>query len=223
MKTLILIVFCSFLVFTSCDDNSSDINKREINQEQLDNAAQNSDYNYFKEIEVKENPFFKFIGPLFRLLSSMFGSWIGYVILAFVVLLIVIYLIKISKNSIVIQLDSNPHSTSFASNKDDINLEGYTYASLEALVNDALEKQDFRTAIRFSFLSAIYLLNEEGAIELHVEKTNAEYIAELPLNTKSKFTYLSNIYDYVLYGEYQVNEAIWSMFYSERVKLNKIE
>lgn len=74
-----------------------------------------------------------------------------------------------------------------------------------ALVEDALLKNDFRSAIRYYYLLSLKRLSEKEYIEWDSEKTNYDYMLELKEgNIKEQFKYISYIYDYAWYGEFIV-------------------
>lgn len=80
--------------------------------------------------------------------------------------------------------------------------------NLDALLLQAIEKKDFRLAIRYYYLSALKSLSKKQLIDYHKDKTNSEYLFELEnKNLRTEFSYLSYVYSYVWYGEFPVDET----------------
>lgn len=72
---------------------------------------------------------------------------------------------------------------------------------------------DYRSAIRYQFLFILKKLSDKKRINWNPEKTNKDYIAELkqtPL--KDDFFNLSYIFDYVWYGEFNIDEQAYLKF-----------
>ena len=90
----------------------------------------------------------------------------------------------------VLDLENNLHQTDF-----------------NQLITDAEETQNFRAAIRYHYLKSLKILTDKGLIEYDVEKTNSDYVHELKLESvKTAFTYASYLYNYIWYGEFDIDE-----------------
>lgn len=72
---------------------------------------------------------------------------------------------------------------------------------------------DYRSAIRYHFLFILKKLSDRKLINWNPEKTNKDYVAELkaPL-LKGEFYNLSYIFEYVWYGEFNVDEQDYQKF-----------
>lgn len=76
----------------------------------------------------------------------------------------------------------------------------------KSLIQKALETQDFRLAIRYQYLFLLQKMSHKNIIELHKDKTNSDYQYEIKNATlRQSFGYLSYIYDYAWYGEFEVS------------------
>ncbi|REC49149.1 DUF4129 domain-containing protein [Chryseobacterium pennipullorum] len=72
---------------------------------------------------------------------------------------------------------------------------------------------DFRSAIRYQFLLILKKLSDKKLINWNPEKTNRDYAAELKApHLKSEFSALSYIFDYVWYGEFNIEEENYQKF-----------
>ncbi len=79
------------------------------------------------------------------------------------------------------------------------------------LVASAIAKDDKRLATRYYYLWLLKKLSDATLIEWHPEKTNTEYSYEIKnQETKENFNYLSYLYNYIWYGEFEITEAIFN-------------
>lgn len=73
--------------------------------------------------------------------------------------------------------------------------------------------QDFRSAVRYQFLYILKKLSDKKLINWNPEKTNKDYAAELKaLHLKNEFSDLAYIFDYVWYGEFNIEEQSYQKF-----------
>ncbi|WP_343783858.1 hypothetical protein [Wandonia haliotis] len=76
----------------------------------------------------------------------------------------------------------------------------------EQLVAKAIEAKDFRLAVRYYYLWLLKQLSAGNVIIWHKDKTNTEYLYEIKdQTTRNQFAYLSYIYDYCWYGEFELD------------------
>ncbi|WP_106916773.1 DUF4129 domain-containing protein [Chryseobacterium aurantiacum] len=72
---------------------------------------------------------------------------------------------------------------------------------------------DYRSAVRYQFLFILKKLSDKKLINWNPEKTNKDYVAELKApNLKNEFSDLSYIFDYVWYGEFNIDEQSYQKF-----------
>lgn len=76
-----------------------------------------------------------------------------------------------------------------------------------SLYLEALDKKDYRTAIRMRFILVLQKYSAEQLIDWKLEKTNRDYKKELR-NTRhfQFFSSASNIYDRIWYGNSEINQ-----------------
>lgn len=75
---------------------------------------------------------------------------------------------------------------------------------------------DYRSAVRYQFLFILKKLSDKKQINWNPEKTNKDYTAELKnIDLKNEFAGLSYIFDYVWYGEFNIDEQNYLKFKSQ--------
>lgn len=73
--------------------------------------------------------------------------------------------------------------------------------------------RDYRSAVRYQFLFILKKLSDKKLINWNPEKTNKDYAAELKAaHLKNEFSDLSYIFDYVWYGEFNIDERSYQKF-----------
>ncbi len=74
------------------------------------------------------------------------------------------------------------------------------------LIAQAEKNDDYRLAIRYYYLWLLKALADAGIIEYDAEKTNSDYYREIvQKDLKDGFSYTSYLYNYIWYGEFQVD------------------
>jgi hypothetical protein len=108
----------------------------------------------------------------------------------------------------VIDIENNIHATDF---KD--------------LISTAEQNNNYRLAIRYYYLWLLKGLTNAEIIEYDVQKTNSDYFNEIASKqVKDEFSYTSYLYNYIWYGEFDVNEQEFSKAKTAFVKfLNSIK
>ena len=108
----------------------------------------------------------------------------------------------------VTDVESNIHATDF-----------------KQLIAEAELDGNYRLAIRYYYLWLLKGLTNAEIIEYDVEKTNSDYYNEIAsTSVKEEFSYTSYLYNYIWYGEFDVNEQQFSKAKTAFVKfLNSIK
>ena len=77
----------------------------------------------------------------------------------------------------------------------------------EKLIKDTLKSGEKRLSIRYYYLWLLKKMAEKSIIEWDVEKTNTDYLYEIENpDFKSKFEYVSYLYNYIWYGEFELDD-----------------
>ncbi|WP_286969244.1 DUF4129 domain-containing protein [Flavobacterium sp. UBA4854] len=78
----------------------------------------------------------------------------------------------------------------------------------EKLIKESVETGERRIAVRYYYLWLLKVMAQHHYIEWDIEKTNSDYLYELHNPThKEEFTYLSYLYNYIWYGEFEIDDA----------------
>lgn len=76
------------------------------------------------------------------------------------------------------------------------------------LIKEATTKGDFRLAIRYQYLNMLKRLSAGEIIAFDPEKTNLDYTYEIQNEAlREQFQYTSYLYNYIWYGEFEINQA----------------
>ena len=79
---------------------------------------------------------------------------------------------------------------------------------IQQLINTALEAKNYQLAVRYYYLLLLQQLAKKDIIDWQVQKTNADYVYEIKnKDLRKDFTKLTRIYDFIWYGNFEVNEA----------------
>ncbi|MFY0482897.1 DUF4129 domain-containing protein [Flavobacterium sp. PLA-1-15] len=78
----------------------------------------------------------------------------------------------------------------------------------EKLIKQSIQSGEKRLTIRYYYLWLLKKMSEKQIIEWDAEKTNSDYLYEIKSeNFKNDFAYLSYLYNYIWYGEFELDEA----------------
>ncbi len=92
---------------------------------------------------------------------------------------------------------------------EDVNIHDIDY---EKDIREALHKMDYRLAVRLWFLRTLKTLSDEELLKWTIDKTNSDYYYELSGSTFQKeFGEVTNVYDYIWYGEFPVDAGSYSI------------
>ena len=187
-----------------------------FDEEHLEAYKKDADFNYL-EVEYSKSIFEKFKDWLISMLGWLFNNLgvdvtvntikiilnvLKYLILAVLLFLIVKMFLKIKpknffstqKNNNLVQFSDDEHIIK----NEDINM----------LITNALSDGNYRLATRYYFLLLLKNLTQENHIAWEPQKTNKDYYNELnSIEDKQSFQSLTDIYDFVWYGNFEINQG----------------
>lgn len=131
-------------------------------------------------------------------------------VLAVLVIILVIYLIVkalINKEGQwIFGKNANKRAIQYSDIEKNIHL-----LDFQKLIKESIQNGEKRLAIRYYYLWLLKVMAQNNYIEWDIEKTNSDYLYELKNQTQREdFTYLSYLYNYIWYGEFEIDEITFT-------------
>ncbi len=83
-------------------------------------------------------------------------------------------------------------------------------SDFDRLIRLALTAGNFRLAVRYQYLRTLHHLAGRNYIEMAADKTNYQYVQEISNHQlRNDFASLTLNYEYVWYGEFQIEQVIY--------------
>lgn len=210
---LLILLLCNALAQDSTAtalpvDSSSVVDIRLASPDDINAYSDDPDFNYETDIVSGPTLLQRTLFWLFEKLDLIFGNTIGGIFLRVFFILIFIGVIILLINQFLQGNFSSAFSGKSASKKVGLNLESehIEVVNLDALIEEALRKKDFKEAVRYTYHKALQLLNENEIIQWSYDKTNHEYLSEIGAHpVAAPFNRLTTIYDYVEYGDFSID------------------
>ncbi len=126
---------------------------------------------------------------------------IPYAIVTIILFLLIKFFLKINTNSII---SGKTNTSTVHLTKDE---ELIKNEDLSTLIKNAIAQKNYRLAIRYYYLLVLQKLSNSEIIDWQQQKTNEDYIKEIESTIlKEKFTSGTYLYDFVWYGNFELNE-----------------
>lgn len=78
---------------------------------------------------------------------------------------------------------------------------------IQVLIQKALDDKNYRLAVRYYYLYILQLMSDKELIDWQLQKTNHDYENEIKKpDLKKAFTKITRLYDYVWYGDFDIDE-----------------
>ncbi|MBQ0738328.1 DUF4129 domain-containing protein [Aquimarina celericrescens] len=189
---------------------------KEFDEQKLKEYREQDDFNYteYKEVDNWWTRFKKWVNQLWlRFIKWIFGAgevtgfWaIVLKILPYLVVIGVLFLLgwlfmKVNPSDMLLEKQV-PAQVELTDDEDIIQNQ-----DIQQLINQALQNHNYRLAIRYYYLFVLKKLSDLECITWESQKTNTDYIKELnDIALKDQFTVITKLYDYIWYGNFEVNE-----------------
>lgn len=201
-KLLFSILFFAnqFILFAQAKTN-------EFNEFKEKYSSKTFDYTEKPPKEVEPGFFSKIIGQIFILLAKLPWSFIFYLVIG-LVLVIIAY--NIYKNGSLFKSNSKKiySETDF-----DYIEENLAEIDLNHLINKAENEENFPLAIRYLHYQSLQLLNEKGLIEWDTKKTNQQLINQIQNeNYRIEFNHNTKIFNQIWFGEFKIDSEKYQTF-----------
>lgn len=226
LKLFYFFLFAIYFSFSQTIDSLS-YQTRKFNN--LKEKYSSEDFNYNEKIsDVNSSAWERFwsaVGNFFEQLfnfgnseKTLSGLELLMRILAVLIILFVIYMIV----KIIINKEGGWIFSSSERKIKVINdvIENIHTIDFKTIINNALLNNNYRLAIRYYYLWLLKSLSDKGAIEWDIEKTNSDYLSEIQSeDLKKDFRFLSYVYEYSWYGEFEINKTDFSKTETAFLKL----
>tara|TARA_B110000238_G_C16142715_1_gene447301 strand:- start:9968 stop:10702 length:735 start_codon:yes stop_codon:yes gene_type:complete len=223
-----ILIYISFLLLsvsvfsqekiTDIKIDSSSVTQKKFDQKALDDFKSQDDFNYNVKLQ-EENIFekvwawlgrvvkrilsiiFDDIGPAVGVLAAIVKA-IPWIVLGLLLFFILKFFLNVNTRNATDSLEIVPaiHLT----NDEEL----IKNQNVSALVQQAIQEKNYRLAVRFYYLLILQKLTDKELIVWQQEKTNEDFIREVAhLKIASDFTETTRLYDFVWYGNFEINEA----------------
>jgi hypothetical protein len=94
-------------------------------------------------------------------------------------------------------------------------------SDFDALIKNAEQAKNYRLAVRYQYLKALHLLANNNVIQMAADKTNYQYVSEIKSDAvRNSFAALTLNYEYVWYGEFNIDEILYHKIKTGFVNFN---
>lgn len=167
---------------------------------------------WFRNLVTKIFEWLFGVGKASGLLKFIFNI-LPYVTLIFLVYLLIRFFLKVDSRTLITG-QQDAATITFTEEEHILKNE-----DIHVLIKNAIKHQNYRLAIRYYYLLSLKKLSQNHIISWEPQKTNEDYISEIdPIVLKTDFSNITRIYDYVWYGEFDIDvlkfEALKSQFES---------
>ena len=185
------------------------------------NLAGDKALNYKNDIEALQKPpvpqdpgaFQKFIAKIIQFFSGNAGTVIVWTLVIGIIAYIV-YQVFLSKDSFLFSKNAKKLKKEEPAIEE---TEDISKTNWDALLRNAVDKQDLRLAVRYSYMWTLQLLQKKELISYRIDKTNFEYYRELSgakqhAELSKVFRQLSRQYEYTWYGHFDISGARYNEY-----------
>ncbi len=203
--------------------DTSNVSVRKFSDSKIESFKSSKEFAYDLKVEEPETLWDRIKMWILQQFLKLFSNqgaapYIRWGLILFFVIFLIIKILKTNLHSIFIG--------GRQAKKIDCNIinEDITKLDLNALIEDACLKRDFRLATRYLYLKLLKTLSDAEIIHWKLNKTNLDYLKEVG-KTKHKefFTQLTSTYEFIWYGNFSVSEASFQKINGEFTEFhNKI-
>lgn len=175
-----------------------------------------NDFNYIEKTKIDTSDWDRFWSAVGQFLRDLFdfgngakalsGIEIAMKIIAFLVIIFVIYLIV----KVIINKEGG---WIFGKSAKKIKVSEITEEDIHSMdfssaITKAKNEKNLRLANRYYYLWLLKSFSDKEIIEWDIEKTNADYLNEIStLELKNEFQFLSYVYEHSWYGEFELSKT----------------
>ncbi len=190
-------------------NDTSQITPRHFNTDALNEYSRQREFKY-DDAFVGTSPWERFkqwFWNLFKVKNAAVNSFINYLLIVLGAGALIFLILKLSGiNANIIK--GKAASVALPYNEFTENIHEM---DLDSGIQSAAQQHNYRLAVRLLYLKCLKQLSDDGQIAWDINKTNTAYVNELT-NTEQRhaFNILTRQFEYVWYGEFNINEKIYS-------------
>ncbi len=189
--------------------DSSRVEVRQMDEEVLTTLKADPDMDYGRSpsaIDLWE----RFQRWLNSLINSLIGAavsanWFNILLIILSVVALIYVILRLMKVNVNMFYTGKQAATPYGVLDEDIHAMDF-----DKLIQEALQRNEYRLAIRLLFLKSLKLLADKHHILWQPGKTNHDYLNELSAqNLKTGFNELNFYFEYAWYGNFTINETLY--------------
>jgi Domain of unknown function (DUF4129) len=190
-------------------NDSANVDLRKIDSAVIQDLKNDPDMNFDTDSPAVSSVWDRFQAWLRSLFNSLFSwgeytDWGQFFTFLFIIILLSFVMLKLLRVDALKMFYGAPktHTAQYAVLDENIH-----EMNFEKLIQDALQKKEFRLAIRLTFLQSLKMLADHHHIYWEPGKTNHDYLRELKTTTlKSGFAQLNYYFEYAWYGNFKISQ-----------------
>lgn len=193
--------------------DTSEVKVRHFDQQAVDEYKANKEFDYGTQPKADLTLWQRFKIWLSEVLRGIFyfgtetpiGKVIVYIIIGAVLVYTIMKILKIDTSGMFLP---GPKQSSLLDHG--LHHENIHEMDFEALITEAIQNKDYKSAIRLNYLWALKKLSDRDLVHWVPGKTNHEYVSELTgTAAREGFNDLSYYFDYAWYGDFSVDENLY--------------
>ena len=147
---------------------------------------------------------------------AVFLRIIPYILLGILIFILIKFFLKVNANTLW-QAKKDDAYVSLSEEEHIIKNE-----DIQELIRKALAERNFRLAVRYYYLFTLQLMTDKNLIDWQLQKTNDDYLKELKgTRLQEPFRTITRLYDYIWYGNFDLDEVKYMKAESAFVQLQK--
>jgi hypothetical protein len=155
-----------------------------------------------KKKEIKEPP-----RPRRNIFSGMFSSFLSVVFWTIAIAFVLFILYRLFLAEGVFKRRSKSAGKTEAEVEEEIIT---SESDFDMLIRQALQHSNYRQAVRYQYLKTLHLLADKNLVQLAPDKTNFQYVSEIANRSHQQpFAAVTLNYEYVWYGEFEIDKNIY--------------
>ncbi len=147
---------------------------------------------------------------------QVFFRIIPYILLVVLIFILIKFFLNVNANALK-QAKKNEALVALSEEEHIIKNE-----DIQQLIQQALQDKNYRLAIRYYYLYILQLMTDKEIISWELQKTNYDYLHEIDRQElKHPFSTITRWYDYIWYGNFDIDESKYKRAESDFESLQK--